>query len=170
MGWIERVQNSGGNSATKNTELIARRVAKGIGFSVTKLSLIENRLELNSEEDEPVINRVLYIASRLSSGGCGLSGNRWKVLVCKENMTKDKALEKSKEFFEHVSKFQCGIIYLVRVENDALAYVIAKENNIQEALRLPVCTLVAKENDNMVFIKEVSNLFRDLVVTEKWSD
>ena len=170
MGWIERVQNSGGNTAAKNTELIARKVAKGIGFSISQLPNIEKKLELKPEEDTPIHRRVLQIASVLSSGGCGEYGNRWKVLVCKENMTKDKVLEKSKEFFEHVSKFQCGIIYLVRVENDALSYVIAKENNIQEALRLPVCTLVAKENDNMVFIKEVSNLFRDLVVTEKWSD
>ena len=170
MGWIERVQNSGGNTAAKNTELIARKIAKGIGFTISQLPNIEKKLEISSEYDTPVIQRVLQIVSVLSSGGCGEYGNRWKVLVCKEIMTKDKAIEKSKEFFEHVSKYQEGIIYLVRVESDALACVIAKENNIPEALRLPVCTLVAKENDNMVFMKEVSNLFRDLVVTEKWSD
>ena len=170
MGWIERVETSGGLNAAKNTELIARKIAKGIGFTISTLDAIEKKLELSSEEDEPILIRVLNIASCLSSGGCGQEGNRWKVLVCKENMTNDKALETVKGFFEHVSKFQCGIIYLVRVENDALAYIIAKENNIPECLRIPVCHLIYRENDNMVFIKEASNLFKDLVVTEKWSD
>lgn len=170
MGWIERVQSSGGKNSAKNTDFIARRVAKGIGFSVDHISAIEKKLEIPSDYDEPTIDRVLSVATRLSSGGLGLSGNRWKVVLEKEDITANKAREKAKSLACYVDKYGNGIIQLVRVDKDALAYVIVKENNVPEALRLPVCTLVEREQESMVFVKEVSNLFRDLVVTEKWSD
>lgn len=169
MGWIERLQNAGGDS--KCEDLVARRMAKGLGFSLSNVSRLEKALGLKIDYDRPLIEHMGIILSRVSAGAAAMEKEprlKWRVKVLHDEISKQTYLDNKGKWVSYTGK---NLIVMGRKAGttEGIAYVVVNEDDIPECLKLPVCTLVDREKGKMVFLKEVENLFHDLVVTEKWS-
>ena len=173
MGWIERRQNAGGDS--KCEDLVARRIAKGLGFSAANNSLpwVEKALGVKVDYDAPLIDHIALILLRVSSASAGVNDFgepriEWRIKVL-HNEISNKTYEDNKEKWLNYSGKNLIVMGRKAGTNEGIAYVVVNEDDIPECVKLPKCTLVDRDKGKMVFLKEIENLVRDLVVTEKWS-
>lgn len=169
MGWIERLQNSGGES--KCEDLVARRIAKGLGFPVSKITKVEKAFGIKMDYDRPLIEHLGEVISIFSSGQAAMENRlrlKYRMMVLHGEIS-NKTYEDNKEKWLSYAGRNLVVMGRKAGTTDGIAYVVVNEDDIPECLKQPKCTLVDREKGKMVFVKEVENLFRDLVVTEKWS-
>lgn len=166
MGWIERMQNP---RSGKSQDMLARRVAKGLGFSLNNLSQVERNLGIQLPDEASFTEHMEIVLQYASKGAMCCEGSHW-VFKWFADEVGPKTYQTNKAKWLKWVDGKAGVIILGRQsgDNDCVAYVVVPEDNVHDSLRLPVCTLLDKDQGKLVFVKEVSNFIHDFATVEGW--
>jgi len=168
MGWIERMQNPRSGNVQ---DMLARRVAKGLGFSLTRLSQVEANLGIRLPEEASFTEHMETLLRFASHGDLCSDNPKWGFRWFTSEIGPKTIGENKGKWFEW-AKGMKGVIVLGKKAgcNDCVAIVTVPEDGVHESLRLPRCTLVDRDHGYMVFVKEAADFIHDLATVERWID
>lgn len=166
MGWIERL----GNPKTGKTyDMLARRVTKGLGFSLANISSVERQLGISLPEEASMVEHVEALLAYASHGLLCSDHARWALKWVGEDAG-PRAYDENRQNWLRLADGRDGAIILVRKAggNDCVAFVVCHEGSLHESVRIPRCVLVDRDQGKMVFAKEASDFFHDFATVEGW--